>query len=185
MSLAGVGWALPVAGHVPSAPAPGQRTQLAASPGGKPSLRGRQGTYTATVFVAATARRAWDVLTNYEAMAGVMPDIKEARVLSRRGRLVELMQVYQAPYTFGRRINATLAMRENAPRALSYQLLQADDINVLKGSWTITPVRGGVMLGHQIQVDPLIPAFVRPLYYELTETNLLQSMRILKHLIEQ
>ena len=150
-----------------------------------PTVRGSQGNYTATVFVAATPRRAWSVLTGYEAMAGVMPDIKEARVLSRNGSSIELQQVYQAPYTFGRRINAVLTMRETAPRQLSYQLLRGDQIKQLQGNWTITPVSGGVQLRHQLQVDPVIPSFVRPLYYELMETNLEQSMRILKRVMEQ
>jgi hypothetical protein len=158
---------------------------VSAAPGGAATVRGSQGNYTATVFVAATPRRAWSVLTGYEAMAGVMPDIKEARVLSRNGSSVELQQVYQAPYTFGRRINAVLTMRETAPRQLSYQLLRGDQIKQLQGNWTITPVSGGVQLRHQLQVDPVIPSFVRPLYYELMETNLEQSMRILKRVMEQ
>jgi hypothetical protein len=137
------------------------------------------------VFVAASAKRAWSVLTNYEAMAGVMPDIKEAKVVRRSGATLELQQTYLAPYTFGRRIKATLAMQETAPRQLSYQLIKGDQIRQLKGTWTITPVSGGVLLRHQIQVDPEIPGFVRPLYYELTEANLQQSMQILKRLIEK
>ena len=180
LSLAGLVWA-PQNGANPAwAAAPPARSAAA-----KPTLRGSQGNYTATVFVAAPAKRAWSVLSNYEAMAGVMPDIKEAKVLKRNGSSLELLQVYQAPYTFGRRIKATLAMRETPPRQLSYQLIQGDQINSLKGTWTITPVSGGVLLRHQIQIDPVVPGFVRPLYYELSEANLLQSMRLLKRLIEQ
>jgi hypothetical protein len=148
-------------------------------------VRGRQGNYTATIFVAAPARRAWNVLTGYEAMAGVMPDIKEAKVLGRSGNTVELQQVYQAPYTFGRRIKAVLTMRESAPRQLSYNLVKGDQIRVLQGNWTITPVAGGVQLRHQLKVDPVVPGFVRPLYFELMETNLEQSMTILKRLMEK
>jgi hypothetical protein len=46
-------------------------------------------------------------------------------------------------------------------------------------------VAGGVLLRHKIQVDPMAPNFVRPLYFELSEANLLQSMAILKRLIEK
>ena len=157
---------------------------IAAAQPAQPTLKGSKGKYTASVFVAAPARRVWSVLTNYEAMAGVMPDIKEAKVLSRSGSNVELQQTYQAPYTFGQRIKATLAMRESPPNQLSYQLIQGNQIKVLKGSWTLTPVQGGVLLRHQIQIDPVIPAFLRPVYDELSEANLLQSMLILKRLIE-
>jgi hypothetical protein len=158
---------------------------VAQSDTARPTLRGEKGNYTATVFVAASPKRAWTVLTNYEAMAGVMPDIKDAKVLRRKGSVVELQQTYQAPYTFGRRITAVLSMRESAPRQLRYELVRGDQIRALQGSWTITPVKGGVILRHQIQIDPVVPSLVRPVYYELTEANLLQSMRILKRLIEQ
>ena len=150
----------------------------------QPSLRGRKGNYTATVFVAASPNRAWTVLTNHAAMVGLMPDIKQARVLSRSGNTLELEQTYQAPYTFGQRIRATLAIRETPPRQLLYQLIQGDQIKSLKGSWTLTPVQGRVLLQHQIQIEPVIPDALRPLYDELFEANLLQSMRILKRLIE-
>jgi membrane-associated protease RseP (regulator of RpoE activity) len=158
---------------------------IAQAPAAKPTLRGKQGTYTASVFVAVPAPRAWGVLVNYEAMAGVMPDIKDAKVLRRNGPVVEVQQTYQAPYTFGRRIKAVLTMRESAPRQLSYTLVRGDQIRELRGTWTITPVAGGVQLRHQIQVDPEMPSFVRPLYFELMETNLRQSMAILKRLMEQ
>ncbi len=169
--------ATPTAGNLAAKPG--------ANPGAKATVKGSQGNYTASVFVAASAKRAWSVLTSYEAMAGVMPDIKEAKMVRRSGATLELQQTYLAPYTFGRRIKATLAMQETAPRQLSYQLIKGDQIRQLKGTWTITPVSGGVLLRHQIQVDPEIPGFLRPLYYELTEANLQQSMQILKRLIEK
>ncbi|MBM5798418.1 MAG: hypothetical protein FJ060_09735 [Cyanobacteria bacterium K_Offshore_0m_m2_072] len=158
---------------------------LAQAPKAKPTLQGKQGNYSASVFVAAPPQRAWAVLVNYEAMAGVMPDIKEAKVLRRTGPVVEVQQTYQAPYTFGRRITAVLSMRESAPRQLSYELVRGDQIRELRGTWTITPVSGGVIVRHQIKLDPEIPGFVRPLYYELSEANLRQSMAILKRLMEQ
>lgn len=167
---------------LPAAPA---AVALAEGPStARANLRGTNGNYTASIQMAAPAARAWAVLTDYAAMAGVMPDIKEARVLQRNGNRVELQQTYQAPYTFGRRIRATLLMQESAPRQLSYQLIRGDQIRSLRGSWTLTPVRGGVLLSHQIQIDPEIPDLIRPVYFELMEANLQQSMRILKRLIE-
>jgi len=179
LSVAGLsGWPQAQAAAAPA-------VLIAQASGAKPTLQGRQGNYSASVFVAVPAKRAWAVLVNYEAMAGVMPDIKEAKVLSRKGSVVELQQTYQAPYTFGQRIKAVLTMREQAPRQLSYELVRGDQIRQLRGTWTITPVNGGVIVRHQIQIDPVVPGFVRPLYYELTEANLRQSMAILKRLMEQ
>jgi hypothetical protein len=185
VSVAGLSQAaLPTVAAVVTPPEGSLSQARPTSRAAQPSLRGRQGNYTATVFVAASPQRAWTVLTNHAAMAGVMPDIKQAHVLSRSGNTLELEQIYQAPYTFGRRIRATVAVRETPPRQLRYQLIQGDQIKTLKGSWTLTPVQGGVLLQHQIQIDPAIPGVLRPLYDELFEANLLQSMRILKRLIE-
>jgi hypothetical protein len=176
---------LPSLGFGALTPASGVSAAAAPATPSKPSLRGSQGTYTASVFVAASPQKAWQVLSNYGAMAGVMPDIKEAQVLSRNGASLVLRQTYQAPYTFGLRVNATLAVRENKPHQLSYSLISSEHIRQLKGSWAITPVAGGVLLRHTIQVDPRAPDLLRPLYFELSEANLLQSMAILKRLIEQ
>ena len=70
-------------------------------------------------------------------------------------------------------------MQETPPTKMSYALISGDRIQQLQGSWTITPVKGGVLVKHQIQVVPQIPGFLLGTYYDLTETNLRQSMQIL------
>lgn len=156
-----------------------------AAPAARVLLKGKDGNYTTSVFVATTPKRAWAVLTNYEGLAGQLPDLKASRLLKRQGSKLELEHTYQAPYTFGRRIQATLAMTETPIRQLSYTLIRGDQIRRLQGNWTITPVKGGVQLRHQIQVDPEVPAIVRPIYNDLFEANLQQSMQILKKIMEQ
>ncbi|MCP9807968.1 SRPBCC family protein [Cyanobium sp. HWJ4-Hawea] len=143
------------------------------------SLKGSNGKYSASVVVPVSAQKAWGVLTNYESMAGVMPDIQQAKVVSRSGRLVELLQTYKAPYTFGLSINARLQVQETPPSRMRYQLISGERIKELQGIWSITPVRGGVLVRHQLQVVPQLPSFLLGTYYELIETNLRQSMQIL------
>ena len=157
----------------------------AASPSTAQQLTGSRGQYTATITVPVSPQQAWRVLTRYEAMAGLMPDIKQAKVLSRQGSQLELAQTYQAPYTFGLPIKARLRLVEQAPRQLSYSLISGERIHSLSGSWSITPVPGGVKLEHRIAIDPEVPAFLRPTYFELSEANLLESMRVLKRLMLQ
>ena len=130
-------------------------------------------------MVPVSAAKAWAVLTNYESMVGVMPDIQEARVVSRSGANLELAQTYKAPYTFGQTIKARLQLRETPPSKMSYALIRGDLIKQLQGTWTITPVKGGVLVKHQIQVVPHIPGFLLGIYYDLSETNLRESMQIL------
>lgn len=152
---------------------------------GDPVLRGSRGSYTASMVVPVTQAQAWRVLTNYEAMAGKMPDIQQARVIRRTGSTLELAQTYQAPYTFGLRIRARLAVIETPPRQIRYSLISGERIRTLQGSWTLTPVTGGVQVTHRIQLEPDLPAVLQPAYAELSEANLRQSMQILRRLMLQ
>ena len=152
---------------------------ILASPVVRVNLKGSQGNYTASVMVPVSAQQAWSVLSNYESMPGLMPDIQQTKVLSRSGRHIELSQTYKAPYTFGLSIKANLQVQETPPTKMSYSLIRGDRIKQLSGNWTITPVKGGVLLKHQLQVVPQIPGFLLGTYYDLTETNLRQSMQIL------
>jgi len=155
-----------------------------ARPANTPILTGTSGNYKASIFINVSPKQAWSILTRYETMPKHMPDIKDAKIISRSSKSLRIRQIYQAPYTFGLRIAATLQMQEDPPNKLSYQLISSDSIRSLKGVWTITPAKKGIMLTHQIRIDPIVPAFVRPLYDELSESNLKQSMSILKQLME-
>jgi hypothetical protein len=182
-----------VSGLSPRIPRPGSTNilpatgmALAATPAAessKPSLRKVQGGYVASIFVPTTLQQAWRTLTNYPAMAGQMPDIKAAKVLQRNGNQLQLAQTYQAPYTFGQTIRAILLVQETPKSQISYRLLRGDRIRKLQGAWALTPIHGGVIVNHTISVDPDIPDFLRPIYFELCETNLLNSMATLRTLM--
>ena len=158
---------------------------LAVSPAvAKPILRGGEGNYVVTEFVATTPQRAWAVLTNFNSQAKWAPDISETKVLKRSGSKLELQQTYRAGYTFGLPIKARLSVQETPPKSFSYKLIQGDRLNTLQGSWTVRPVAGGVQLKHQMEVDPQVPGPLRPFYYEQQEQNLQTWMTILKRRME-
>ena len=107
----------------------------------------------------------------------------EAKVLNRHGSQLELAQTYQAPSTFGLPIKVVLAVEEQAPRWMRYRLLRGERILSLQGQWSLTRVRGGVLVDHQIALEPDLPGFLRPTYDELNESNLRQSMVVLRRLM--
>jgi hypothetical protein len=156
---------------------------LAAAPAEAQHLQGSRGHYSVSITVPVTAAKAWQVLTRYEAMAGLMPDIQQAKVLRRNGAELELAHTYQAPYTFGLPIRATLRLQERAPQSISYTLIRGERIRSLSGSWSITPIPGGVTVEHRIAVEPDLPGWMRPTYDALSEANLRESMRVLKRLM--
>jgi hypothetical protein len=47
----------------------------------------------------------------------------------------------------------------------------------------LTRVRGGVLVDHQIALEPDLPSFLRPTYDDLNESNLRQSMLVLRRLM--
>ena len=158
---------------------------LAVSPAvAKPILRGGEGNYVVTEFVATTPQRAWAVLTNFNSQAKWAPDISQTKVLKRSGSKLELQQTYRAGYTFGLPIKARLSVQETPPKSFSYKLIQGDRLNTLQGSWAVRPVTGGVQLKHQMEVDPQVPGPLRPFYYEQQEQNLQTWMTILKRRME-
>ena len=109
----------------------------------KPLLRGSQGNYVVTEFVATTPQRAWAILSNFNNQAEWAPDISQAKVISRSGNNLELQQTYRARYTFGLPIKAKLSISEQPPKGFSYRLISGDRLNSLQGRWSITPVAQG------------------------------------------
>lgn len=158
---------------------------LAAPALAKPILRGGQGRWTVSEFVATTPQRAWAVLSDYETQASIAPDIVRAKLVQRDGSTVLLDQHYRAGYTFGLTIKARLSIREHPPGGFSYTLVQGDRLNSLQGSWTITPVKGGVQLRHSMTVNPQVPFLLRAIYDQEQEANLVEWMTILKRRMER
>lgn len=149
-----------------------------------PVLRGAHGIYTVSEFVAVSPQRAWAILTDFNSQANWAPDISNSKVLKSSDSRLELQQTYKAGYTLGLPIKAKLMIKMYPPMFFSYKLIQGERLNDLEGQWSITPIAGGIRLSHKMRVDPKVPGFLRPIYYEQQEKNLLHWMRILKHKME-
>ena len=141
-------------------------------------------TRTAEMTLPVSQAHAWRVLTNYVATGEAMPDISKVQLLSRQGNLIRMRQTYQAPYTFGLKISATLAVKESPKTAISFQMLEGDRIRELNGSWTITPTPTGSRLRHTITLVPELPGMLQPVFAELTRNSLRESMQRLSGLMQ-
>ncbi len=149
----------------------------------KVQIHRADGMTTASVKVDVPLARAWDVLTSYETTGPQMPDIKKAKLISRNGNVVRLQQSYQAPYTFGLRVDALLEIEELPRTQIKYKMLRGEFIRRLKGHWKIVPVKEGINLVHKIYLEPEIPSILQPVFLELSEENLRQSMEALRQLM--
>ena len=112
-----------------------------------------------------------------------MPDIGKVQLLSRNGNVIR-MRTYQAPYTFGLTISATLAVQETPATSIRFDMVEGDLIRELNGSWTITPTPTGTHLRHTITLVPELPGVLQPVFAELTRTSLRESMQRISDLMQ-
>ena len=141
-------------------------------------------TRTAAMTLPVSPSHAWAVLTNYVATGEAMPDISKVQLLSRQDNVIRMRQTYQAPYTFGLTISATLAVKETPKTSIRFDMVEGDLIRQLNGSWTITPTPTGTRLRHTITLVPELPAMLQPIFAELTRTSLRESMQRLSDLMQ-
>ena len=141
-------------------------------------------TRTASMTVPVSPSHAWTVLTNYVATGEAMPDISKVQLLSRNGNVIRMRQTYQAPYTFGLTISATLSVKETPKTSIRFQMVEGELIRQLNGSWTITPTSMGTRLRHTITLVPELPPMLQSIFAELTRTSLHESMQHLSDLMQ-
>ena len=141
-------------------------------------------TRTAAMTLPVSPEHAWTVLTNYVATGEAMPDIRKVQLLSRQGNVIRIRQTYQASYTFGLTISATLAVKETPATSIRFDMVEGDLIRKLNGSWTITPTSMGTRLRHTITLVPELPPMLQPIFGELTRASLRESMERLSELMQ-
>ena len=138
------------------------------------------GVTTASIMVSVPQTQAWDVLIQYEKTALKMPDIKDIKILSRKGPLIKLQQTYKAPYTFGLKIQALIEIEEKPKSMLNYRLIEGKHIRKLEGNWILIPVNGGTLVAHRIDIEPSLPGILKPLFFKSFDANLKESMVIIR-----
>ena len=132
---------------------------------------------TATFTVPVMPERAWTVLTDYVKTGEAMPDITEVKLLSRNGNTVRLMQIYNAPYTFGLPIKAVLEVTEKPKTTILYRMIDGDQIKKLSGSWKIMPFKSGTRIVHRITLVPEIPSPLQAMFNGLFQSSLRNSLQ--------
>ena len=141
-------------------------------------------TRTAAMTLPVSPGHAWKVLTNYVETGEAMPDISKVQLLSKQGNVIRMHQTYQAQYTFGLTIRATLIIKETPKTSIHFDMVDGDLIRQLNGNWTITPVTNGTRINHTITLVPELPSMLQPIFAELTRNSLRQSMQRMSALMQ-
>ena len=93
--------------------------------------------------VAAARDVAWRVLTGYDQLADVVPDLKSARVLSRHGDKVIVEQLGAARFLFfNRDIRLVVQVHEQPPDRIDVSLVDGD-MKVYDCHWELMALDGG------------------------------------------
>jgi ribosome-associated toxin RatA of RatAB toxin-antitoxin module len=98
--------------------------------------------------VAAAPAAVWRILTDYERMPEFVPDLRQARVLSRSGDQALLEQLGEARFLFFRRdIRLVVQVREQPISQIDISLVDGD-MRVYNCSWRLVPLAasGGTRL---------------------------------------
>lgn len=82
---------------------------------------------TASTVVRATPRQAWDTLTDYDHLAGFVPDLRESKLVSRNGRIAVVEQRSQAGFLFvSQSVHMRLRVEETPLSAIDVTLIEGD-----------------------------------------------------------
>jgi ribosome-associated toxin RatA of RatAB toxin-antitoxin module len=106
--------------------------------------------------VAAAPDVVWRILTDYNHLADYVPDVKSARVLSRRGNKVIVEQEGAASFLFfSRDIRLVVQAHEQAPNRIDVTLVDGD-MKVYRCSWELIPLdaSGGTRIRYEATIEP-------------------------------
>jgi hypothetical protein len=114
------------------------------------------GTITVRAFidVPVEPRAAWAVLTDYDRLAGFVPDMHESRVVSKPGQPHRVFQrgekswlILDAPF------EVLMQMDEAPPSRIAFHQL-AGTLKDMHGEWRLLPLKGGVRIAYYAQMEP-------------------------------
>lgn len=123
------------------------------------SRRGETLHVTASAEIEGSIARTWQVLTDYNRLAEIVPDLRVSRIISREGNLVQLEQKGEARLLFfSFPLDVRLAITEH-PRERIVSRAVAGNFRDMRGAYTLEGRAGRVLLRY---TGSMIPDFYVP-----------------------
>jgi hypothetical protein len=114
---------------------------------------------TASAEIEGTIARTWEVLTDYNRLAEIVPDLRVSRVISRQGNLVQLEQKGEARLLFfSFPLDVRLAITEH-PRERIVSRAVSGNFRDMRGAYTLEEGEGRVLLRYK---GSMVPDFYVP-----------------------
>lgn len=114
--------------------------------------------------LAATPEIAWQVISDYDHLAGFVPDMRLSRVISAPGEPLLVEQSGEAGFLLFRfSIDVVLEIAEAAPRRLEFRAIRGN-MHSMRGEWRIEKTAFGIMLEYFAELEPSfwVPPLIGP-----------------------
>lgn len=143
---------------LPVRPPPSSGAAVSLHEAGAPGAYHLEGSFS----VDADADAIWDVLTDYDGIAGFVSSVRSSRVVGRTagGKLVEQEGSGRFLF-FSRRARLLLDVEEERPSRIVFNDVGSSDFLYYRGSWTIRSVEGCSVVEYELTARP-DPAFAPP-----------------------
>jgi ribosome-associated toxin RatA of RatAB toxin-antitoxin module len=128
------------------------------------TVRSAEGVYTvaAKFRVARSPEQVLAVLTDYERIPKIVPDVTRSTITSRTGQelVVEQDAVSRAMF-FSRTVHLRLAIRESDDRIV-FRDTSGKSFEVYEGVWQLVPAEGTTLVTYELRARPTfdVPRFV-------------------------
>lgn len=111
----------------------------------------------ATLLAPVPLRQAWAVLTDFDAMASFVPNVKESRVISADGQALSLRQSGVARFgPFSYRFESTRRI-ELRPYASIQSSQLSGSLRKMESITTLTEAAGGTRIVYRVELVPALP----------------------------
>ena len=136
----------------------------------------KNGDYILKQSVKTTLAQAQKVLNSYDQLYRLMPGVSYSTVTQSGENYKILDQIYKADYTFGLSIPATIFIQKINVNHAQYHLLKSDRIRKLSGEIALQQIDNQhVLIIEKIHIDPVVPFFLRSLFFKRFRNQLSQS----------
>lgn len=107
------------------------------------SLGGRRRRISGGLDIEAPVKRVWEVMTDYEKLPEILPNIVESRIISDTGGDKQVEQVILLSRTFNIRSRIVVQVIEDYLKALRFLKMQSRDFEEFDGTYRFSEIESG------------------------------------------
>lgn len=150
---------------------------------GQVAVTGSEGQYLGRLLIKAPIETAWEVLTDYDNFERFLPNVSDSQLLESNGNTKVFEQTNVAKVFFvTKKTRVRIETKETYPNKIDFRAIEGD-IKSLQGVWRIQPTPNGVLIEHQVAIDP--GSENRDLFFALYQNGLVDTLEALKQEIKR